>query len=104
MEECQIELHTSVRSTYIISDFGIKVYIDNTIDLVLTLLVIQASFFDGISLMPRVLQGLIDQQSVRKRSLHLMDTVNAKKRWTIIYWRVNKFLKETHIVTHLAKE
>jgi hypothetical protein len=24
---------------------------------------------------------LIDQQSVGKRSLHLMDTVNAKKRW-----------------------
>jgi hypothetical protein len=39
---------------------------------------------------------LIDQQSVGKRSLHLMDTVNAKKRWTIIYWRVNKFLKETY--------
>jgi hypothetical protein len=28
---------------------------------------------------------LIDQQSVGKRSLHLMDTVNAKKRWTTIY-------------------
>jgi hypothetical protein len=26
----------------------------------------------------------IDQQSVRKRSLHQMDTVNAKKRWTTI--------------------
>jgi hypothetical protein len=35
---------------------------------------------------------LIDQQSVGKRSLHLMDTVNAEKRWTTIYWRVNKFL------------
>jgi hypothetical protein len=34
---------------------------------------------------------LIDQQSVGKRSLHLMDTVNAKKRWTTIYWRVNNF-------------
>jgi hypothetical protein len=47
---------------------------------------------------------LIYQQSVGKRSLHLMDTVNAKKRWTIIYWRVNKFLKESHIVTRLAEE
>jgi hypothetical protein len=28
---------------------------------------------------------LIDQQSVGKRSLHLMDTVSAKKRWTTIY-------------------
>jgi hypothetical protein len=47
---------------------------------------------------------LIDQQSVGKRSIHLMDTVNAKKRWTNIYWRDNKFLKESHIVTHDAKE
>jgi hypothetical protein len=47
---------------------------------------------------------LIDQQIVGKRSLHLMDTVNAKKRWTTIYWRVNKFLKESHIVTRLTKE
>jgi hypothetical protein len=31
---------------------------------------------------------LIDQQSVEKRSLHLMDTVNVKKRWTTIYWCV----------------
>jgi hypothetical protein len=38
---------------------------------------------------------LIDQQSVGKRILHLMDTFNAKKRWTTIYWRVN-FLKESH--------
>jgi hypothetical protein len=28
---------------------------------------------------------LKDQHSVRKRSLHLMDTVNAKKRWMTIY-------------------
>jgi hypothetical protein len=42
---------------------------------------------------------LIDQQSVGKRSLHLMDTVNAKKRWTTIYWRVNKLLKKSHVVT-----
>jgi hypothetical protein len=47
---------------------------------------------------------LIDQQSVGKRSLHLMNTVNAKKRWTTIYWSVHKFLKERHIVTRLAKE
>jgi hypothetical protein len=45
---------------------------------------------------------LIDQQSVGKRSLHLMDTVNAKKERTTIYWCVNKFLKESHVVTHLG--
>jgi hypothetical protein len=33
-----------------------------------------------------------------------MDTVSAKKIWTIIYWRVNKFLKKSHIVTRIAKE
>jgi hypothetical protein len=33
-----------------------------------------------------------------------MDTVNAKKRWTTIYCHVNKFLKESHIVTRIAKE
>jgi hypothetical protein len=33
-----------------------------------------------------------------------MDTVNVKKRWTTIYWRVNKFLKESHIVTRVSKE
>jgi hypothetical protein len=33
-----------------------------------------------------------------------MGTINAKKRWTTIYWRVNKFLKESHIVTRKAKE
>jgi hypothetical protein len=33
-----------------------------------------------------------------------MDTVKAIKRWTIIYWRVNKFLKESHVVTRHAKE
>jgi hypothetical protein len=47
---------------------------------------------------------LIVQQSVRKRSLYLMDIVNAKKIWSTNYWRVNKFLKENHIVTSLAKE
>jgi hypothetical protein len=47
---------------------------------------------------------LTDQQSVGKRSLHLMDTVNTKKKWTTIYWRVNKFLKESHVVTRLVKK
>jgi hypothetical protein len=47
---------------------------------------------------------LVDQQSVGKRSLGLMDTVNAKKRWTTIHWRDNNFYKESHIVTHYAKE
>jgi hypothetical protein len=28
---------------------------------------------------------LKDQQSAGKRSLHLIDTVNAKKRWRTIY-------------------
>jgi hypothetical protein len=46
---------------------------------------------------------LIDQQSVGKRTHDLMDTVNAKKRWTTIYWRDNKFLKKCHIVTQLLK-
>jgi hypothetical protein len=41
---------------------------------------------------------LIDQQSVGKRSLHLMDNFNVKKRWTTISWRVNNFLTESHIV------
>jgi hypothetical protein len=45
---------------------------------------------------------LTDQQSVGKRSLYLMDTVNAKKRWTTIYWRGN--LTESHIVTRLVNE
>jgi hypothetical protein len=47
---------------------------------------------------------LIDQQNVGKRSLHLMATVNVKKRWTTIYWRVNEFLKKSHIVTRFDKE
>jgi hypothetical protein len=46
---------------------------------------------------------LIDQQTEGKRSLHLIDTVDAKKRWTIIYWCVNIFLKKSHVVIHLAK-
>jgi hypothetical protein len=32
-----------------------------------------------------------------------MDTVNAKKRWTVIYWRVNKLTK-SHEVTRHYKE
>jgi hypothetical protein len=36
---------------------------------------------------------LIDPQSVGKRTYDLMDTVNAKKRWKTICWRVNKYLK-----------
>jgi hypothetical protein len=47
---------------------------------------------------------LIDQQSVGERSIHLMDTANAQKRWTTIYWRVNKFLNESHIVTRFVTE
>jgi hypothetical protein len=43
---------------------------------------------------------LIDQQSVGKRSLYLMDTVNAKKRWTTIYYHLlacqQIFERETH--------
>jgi hypothetical protein len=42
---------------------------------------------------------LIDQESVGKRSLHLMDTVIAKKRWTTIYRRVNKFLKKCYTLS-----
>jgi hypothetical protein len=33
-----------------------------------------------------------------------MDTVNAKKRWMTIKWRVNKFLKGSHVVACPAKE
>jgi hypothetical protein len=39
-----------------------------------------------------------------KESLHLMETVNAKKRWATINWRVKKFMKESRKVTRLAKE
>jgi hypothetical protein len=47
---------------------------------------------------------LIDQQSVGKRRLHLMDTINAKNRRTTIYWRVNKLLKKSHLMTRITKE
>jgi hypothetical protein len=43
-------------------------------------------------------------ETVGKRSLHMMDTVNAKKRWTTKYWSVNKFLKKSHEMTRFAKE
>jgi hypothetical protein len=33
-----------------------------------------------------------------------MDTIKAEKRWTTIYCRVKKFLKESHLVTRFAKE
>jgi hypothetical protein len=36
---------------------------------------------------------LIDPQSVGKGTDDLIDTVNAKKRWKTICWRVNKYLK-----------
>jgi hypothetical protein len=47
---------------------------------------------------------LIDSQSVGKRTHDLMDTVNAKKRWKTIYWRVNKLLKVSHKVASVVKE
>jgi hypothetical protein len=46
---------------------------------------------------------LIDPQSVGKRTHDLMDTVNAKKRWKTICWRVNKFLKYNHYYPALVK-
>jgi hypothetical protein len=42
---------------------------------------------------------LIDPQSVAKRPHDLMDTVNAKKRWKTICWRVNTFVIEPLIDT-----
>jgi hypothetical protein len=54
-----------------------------------------SSRISGIATYSPIDLVLIDQQSVGKRSLHLMDTVIAKKRWTTIYWRVNKFLKDS---------
>jgi hypothetical protein len=47
---------------------------------------------------------LIDPQSVGKRTHDLMDTVNAKKRWKTICWRVNKYLKYCHFLTRFGKE
>jgi hypothetical protein len=46
------------------------------------------AYFEGMSCYFKVVTidlALIDQQSVGKRSLHLLDTVNAKKRWTTSY-------------------
>jgi hypothetical protein len=48
-------------------------------------------FIDILS--PAIDLVLIDPQSVGKRTHDLMDTVNAKKRWKTICWRVNKYLK-----------
>jgi hypothetical protein len=42
---------------------------------------------------------LTDQQSVWKAILHLLDTVNTKKRWKTIYWHVNNFWKLTTLMT-----
>jgi hypothetical protein len=47
---------------------------------------------------------LIDPQSVGKRTHDLMDTVNAKKIWKTICWRVNKYLKYRHLLTRFGKE
>jgi hypothetical protein len=47
---------------------------------------------------------LIDPQSVGKRTHDLMDTVNAKKRWKTICWRVNKYLKYNHLLPLFGKE
>jgi hypothetical protein len=46
----------------------------------------------------------INRTSKRGKEKSPSDTFNAKKRWTTIYWRVNKFLKKSHVVTRLAKE
>jgi hypothetical protein len=43
---------------------------------------------------------LIDQQSVGKRSVRLMGTVNVKKRFYLLACR--QFLTESHIVTRLG--
>jgi enterochelin esterase-like enzyme len=56
---------------------------------------IHGSNFIHIKFLDRTIDLLIDQQSVGKRSLHLMDTVNAKKRWATIYWCVI-FEREPH--------
>jgi hypothetical protein len=47
---------------------------------------------------------LIDPQSVGKRTHDLIDTVNAKKRWKTICWRVNKYLKYNHLLPRFGKE
>jgi hypothetical protein len=47
---------------------------------------------------------LNDSQSVGKRTHDLMDTVNVKKRWKTISWRVNKYLKYNHLLPRFGKE
>jgi N-dimethylarginine dimethylaminohydrolase len=45
---------------------------------------------------------IIDQQSVGKRYLHLMDTVNVKRDDHLL--TCEQFLKESHEVTQLANK
>jgi hypothetical protein len=47
---------------------------------------------------------LLDPQSVGKRTHDLMDTVNAKKRWKTICWRVSNYLKYSFLLTRFGKE
>jgi hypothetical protein len=53
----------------------------------------QIFYFNAHALHKIIDLVLIDPHSVGKRTHDLMDTVNAKKRWKTIYWRVNKYLK-----------
>jgi hypothetical protein len=46
----------------------------------------------------------MDQQSVGKRSFHLMDTVNGKKEMNDYLLACQQFLTESHIVTRFANE
>jgi hypothetical protein len=55
----------------------------------------------------KFMDAIVLAETERKKiSLHVMDTANAKKRWMVIYWRVNNFRtnKESHIVTRLGNE
>jgi hypothetical protein len=47
---------------------------------------------------------LIDPKSVGKRTHDPVDTVNAKKRWKTICWRVNKYLKYNHLLPRFGTE
>jgi hypothetical protein len=47
---------------------------------------------------------IINRTTKRGKEKSTSGTVNAKKRWTTTYWRVNTFLKERHEVTSIAKE
>jgi hypothetical protein len=63
---------------------------------------------ESMCLSSGVINGLMMMGSIlnvpQKCSQFNTDTVNAKNRRTTIYWRVNKFLKESHIVTRFTKE